>query len=136
MIEKTSKCFNVKLINENLFHWEINFNGPDRSPYQNGFFRLDIRITSNYPIDPPKIKFITKIYHPNIHLSGRICLDILTSNWNSNYSIQYILLAIYSLLNDPNPDDPLNKRAANFYKNNHEKYNQIAQWWTKNYAHQ
>ena len=51
--------------------------GPEDSPYAKGHFKLNIRVPERYPFEPPQIHFETKIYHPNIDTSGRICLDIL-----------------------------------------------------------
>ncbi|XP_069797797.1 ubiquitin-conjugating enzyme E2 T isoform X1 [Narcine bancroftii] len=51
--------------------------GIANSPYEGGIFDLDIILPERYPFEPPKIRFLTPIYHPNIDTAGRICLDIL-----------------------------------------------------------
>lgn len=51
--------------------------GPDDSPYVGGVFFLNIHFPTDYPFKPPKINFVTRIYHPNINQNGAICLDIL-----------------------------------------------------------
>ena len=52
------------------------------SPYEGGVFFLDIRFPNDYPFKPPKIKFVTKIYHCNVNAKGGICLDLLKENWS------------------------------------------------------
>lgn len=55
----------------------LEITGPENSPYEGGIFELDLSITDRYPFEPPKLRFITPIYHPNIDSTGRICLDLL-----------------------------------------------------------
>ena len=55
----------------------IEITGPENSPYENGIFELDLSITDRYPFEPPRLRFITPIYHPTIDSTGRICLDLL-----------------------------------------------------------
>jgi ubiquitin-protein ligase len=33
--------------------------------------------TARYPFEPPKVTFTTRVFHPNIDASGRVCLDVL-----------------------------------------------------------
>lgn len=114
--------------------WEACIVGPPDSPYQGGLFFLDINFGNDYPFTPPRCKFRTRLYHPNINSNGSICLDILKDNWSPALTIRSVLLSICSLLTDPNPDDPLVPEIAELYVTNREQYEQEARNFTTMYA--
>ena len=117
-----------------LYHWQATIMGPSDSPYEGGVFFLNISFPSDYPFKPPKLSFTTKIYHPNINSNGCICVDILKTNWSPAFTISKVLLSISSLLDDPNPEDPLVPEIADKYKKDREGYNKTAKEWTNKYA--
>lgn len=121
-------------VGDDLFHWTATISGPVNTPYHGGLFFLDIQFPADYPFKPPKVKFITRIYHCNINSGGGICLDILKDQWSPALTISKVLLSICSLLDEPNPDDPLVPEAADFYQNDREKYNRTATLWVIQYA--
>lgn len=121
---------------DDIYHWQATVMGPVDSPYAGGLFFLDIRFPKDYPFKPPKVFFTTKIYHPNINGGGGICLDILKDQWSPALTISKVLLSICSLLDDPNPDDPLVAPIADQYIKERDKYNAAAREWTILYAMQ
>ena len=50
---------------DNIRVWNGTIIGPEGTPYAGGVFLLDIKLPLDYPFKPPKIKFVTKVYHPN-----------------------------------------------------------------------
>ncbi len=119
---------------EDIFRWTATLLGPENSVYEGGIFKLCIEFPGDYPFKPPKIKFLTKIYHPNINLGGGICLDILKEQWSPALTISKVLLSICSLLDDPNPDDPLMPDIADQYKKKRVEFDLLARQWTSLYA--
>jgi ubiquitin-conjugating enzyme E2 D len=121
-------------VDDDVFHWNATITGPVNTPYQGGLFFLDIQFPADYPFKPPKVKFSTKIYHCNINSGGGICLDILKDQWSPALTINKVLLSICSLLDEPNPDDPLVPGIAELYQHDREKHDSIAALWVIQYA--
>jgi ubiquitin-conjugating enzyme E2 N len=154
---------------DNLRYFDVTIDGPSQSPYEGykpspkslrykllmiqtgGTFKLELFLPDDYPMTPPKVRFLTKIYHPNIDRLGRICLDVLKSmliriefpskplliivgNWSPALQIRTILLSIQALLGAPNPDDPLANDVAQRWKEDQNAAIQTAREWTAQYA--
>lgn len=82
-----------------------------------------------------QVKFITHVWHPNIHpVQGLICLDILAEKWSPALSLRTTLLSIQALLSAPEPNDPLAISVGIQCKNNPEEYELTAKFWTYIYA--
>ena len=117
---------------------EAKLVGAKETAYEGGVFKLEIRLPDRYPFEPPQVKFITKIYHPNIDSAGRICLDVLKSppqgQWKPSQNISTILTSIQLLLSEPNPDDGLMADISQEYKQNKPAFLKKAKEWVDLYA--
>lgn len=116
--------------------------GPSDTPFEDGTFRLIMHFDEQYPNKPPGVKFISKMFHPNVYNTGELCLDILQNRWSPTYDVAAILTSVQrsvdqnnshrilswadscltSLLNDPNTSSPANVEASNLYKDNRREY--------------
>ena len=94
--------------------------GPEGTPYASGVFSLVMTVPSRYPFEPPKVRFTTPIYHPNIDDGGRICLDTLKmqpqGSWAPSVNMSTLLTTIRLLMAHPNPDDGLMPDITELYR--------------------
>ena len=121
-------------IGDNLFKWQATIMGPEGSPYHGGIFYLKIDFPTDYPFEPPRIVFETPIYHCNINANGSICFDILKYQWSPALTISKVLLSICSLMDDPNPNDPLVPSIADLLRSNKTLHNENARIMTMKHA--
>merc|ERR1711863_3563 len=122
--------FRVKLANEeDMFLWEVALFGPPDTLYQGGYFKAHLKFPPDYPYNPPSIRFITKVWHPNVYENGDLCISILhppvddpqsgelpCERWNPTQNVRTILLSVVSLLNEPNTFSPANVDASVMYR--------------------
>jgi ubiquitin-conjugating enzyme E2 N len=119
---------------ENLRHFDVTIHGPSDSPYQGGVFKLEMFLPEDFPSKPPKCRFMTKLYHPNVDALGRICLDILKEQWSPAIRLGPVCLSLQSLLASPNPEDPLDQNIATAWRKDEKAAKATARQWTLMYA--
>jgi ubiquitin-conjugating enzyme E2 N len=134
LITEPVEGVNATPYEDNARYFNVVIAGPMDSPYQGGVFRLELFLPAEYPMSAPKVRFLTKIYHPNIDKLGRICLDILKDKWSPALMIRTVLISIQALLSAPNPDDPLDNGVAEHWKTNEADATKKAREWTRQYA--
>ena len=111
----------------NIMVWDAVIYGPADTPFEDGTFKLQIEFSEEYPNKPPKVKFLSKMFHPNVYNDGSICLDILQNRWSPTYDVSSILTSIQSLLDEPNPNSPANAEAAQLFQENRREYERRVQ---------
>ena len=120
---------------ENIQEWNITMIGPPDTFYEGGFFRLKMIFPNNFPMGPPKLKFITPMYHPNVYPNGDVCISILhppgddkwgyekaEERWRPVHTINSILLSVISLFSSPNDESPANIDAGKDWRENRDKF--------------
>lgn len=117
---------------------EAEISGAKGTPYEGGIFRLEVGIPPEYPLQPPRVRFVTRIYHPNIDDAGRICLDTLNmppkGAWKPSLNIATMLASVQLLMAEPNPDDGLMVDITEEYKTSRETFEAKARALTAKHA--
>uniref|UniRef100_A0A8C8WBY2 Ubiquitin conjugating enzyme E2 B n=1 Tax=Panthera leo TaxID=9689 RepID=A0A8C8WBY2_PANLE len=78
----------------NIMQWNAVIFGPEGTPFEDGTFKLVIEFSEEYPNKPPTVRFLSKMFHPNVYADGSICLDILQNRWSPTYDVSSILTSI------------------------------------------
>ncbi|WEL39703.1 ubiquitin-conjugating enzyme E2 [Encephalitozoon hellem] len=109
-------------LEDDLMTWVAVIFGPESTLFEGGTFSLVLAFPETYPQDPPNVRFVSEMFHPNIYPNGELCLDILNNRWSPSYDVMGVLISIQSLLNDPNTASPANTEAATLFSSNPALY--------------
>ncbi|XP_051993182.1 NEDD8-conjugating enzyme UBE2F-like [Xyrauchen texanus] len=131
----------VTFADENkLCHFQLSIS-PDEGYYLSGKFQFEIEVPEAYNMVPPKVKCLTRIWHPNIAETGEICLSLLREHsidgtgWAPTRTLKDVVWGLNSLFTDLlNFDDPLNIDAAEHHLRDKEDFRSKVQDFIKNYA--
>ncbi|CAN0236995.1 unnamed protein product [Scytosiphon promiscuus] len=123
-----------------MTHLQAQIQGPEDTPYERGTFLLDLQIPDRYPFEPPKVRFLTPIYHPNIDSGGRICLDTLkmrpAGSWAPSMNVPTLLTTIRLLMAHPNGDDGLMPDITELFLKNPSRFADVARAHVEEHARQ
>ncbi|KAK5634514.1 hypothetical protein RRF57_010227 [Xylaria bambusicola] len=120
-----------------LSKWDVVLTGPLGTPYAGGVYNITVTLPADYPFKAPQVNFATRIYHPNVTNDslGNICLGVLKpENWKPASRVRAVLEAVRQLLVEPNPEDPLETRIADEYKNNRPEFDKNVKNYVSRYA--
>lgn len=121
------KVANIDFPNPNdLTVFEVSVT-PDSGYWKNATYKFKFDIPDHYPHTPPKVHCDTKIYHPNINLEGKVCLNILREDWKPVLDINAVIYGLIFLFYEPNPDDPLNHEAAELFRKDVKHFERLVQ---------
>ncbi|BEI94811.1 uncharacterized protein CcaverHIS019_0703920 [Cutaneotrichosporon cavernicola] len=123
----------IQMVEDNPFHLIGSFPGPGDTPYEGGYYEIDIVIPDGYPFEAVKMKFITKVYRESRvkdegrdlprHLEGQVVLTLKST-----------LISLQSLLCSPEPNDPQDAEVAKHFLSSRESFNATARHWAQTYA--
>ncbi|KAJ1993302.1 Ubiquitin-conjugating enzyme E2 15 [Dimargaris cristalligena] len=123
--------FSAGLVDDdNIYEWEVMIMGPPETLYEGGYFRARLSFSQEYPVQPPKMKFVSSMWHPNVYPDGEVCISILHppgedkygyedagERWLPIHTVETILISVISMLSSPNDESPANLEAAKEWRN-------------------
>ena len=127
--------YRIELFDQNDFYkWKITSLGPKDTPYADGIFFIKVEFPKDYPHRAPRINFLTRFYHPNVHfVDGYVCVNFL-NHWNESTNVREILTKLYSIYYLLNPDNPYSEELIYFYRKDRELYYLKVRFFTNKYA--
>eukprot|EP00253_Pinus_taeda_P017655 PITA_17655 len=128
--------FKVKKVKDSNNKFYVEFKGPPDSLYQDGVWTVYVELSTDYPFKPPIIRFMDRIYHPNIaELYGNVCVDVLEREWSPiNNLVNIFEMFLPQLLLEPNADEPINFGAGALMKSDKNAYEEKVKEYCLRYA--
>ena len=116
--------------------WEVLIIGPPSTLYEEGMFKATLEFPQDFPNNPPVMRFVSDMWHPNVYEDGVVCISILhppgddprneletaEERWRPILGVEQIILSVISLFADPNADSPANVDAAVEFRENPDDF--------------
>lgn len=138
--DPTEGIIAAPISDDKFFEWEAVIMGPEGTPYECGLFVARLKFPPDYPLLPPKMTFISKLWHPNIYANGDVCISILhppgedpnryessAERWSPVQSVEKVLISVMSMLAEPNDESPANIDAAKMWRDNRPLFNKTVE---------
>lgn len=108
----------------NILTWNAGIPGKAGTPWAGGLYKLRLTFSQDYPSKPPRVTFTPPLYHPNVYMSGDICLSIIDEgeDWKPSVTLRQILTGVQDLLDNPNLASPAQHVAAQDLRHNKALY--------------
>ena len=127
--------YTIELFDQNIYQWRITLLGAKDTPYADGIFFIKLLFPEDYPDSPPKIDFLTPIYHMNVHPKyGRVDVNFIRYDWQKTSKVREILTKLYTIFYLENPDSPYSREQADEYRKDRDLYYFKIEIFTKKYA--
>jgi ubiquitin-protein ligase len=109
---------------------------PDSEIYKEGAYQIEMKLTATFPFDPPEVRFITKIYHPNVAEDGQFCHELLkkTAKWTNKTPLTEVIRAVVDHIDKPDIDYSLSLQLGREYMENRPEFNRKALDFVTKYA--
>lgn len=130
---KVIPIVNCSFIDNDKTHWKVVFLGTEGTPYENGYFQVELIFKDVFPKNGPEAKFITKMFHPNIGKNGHVCMDLLNC-WNEKTTMENVFYGIIEILDNPVPENGYANDAKKLLEEDYDKYMDTVEEYTIKYA--
>ncbi|CAF3695332.1 unnamed protein product [Rotaria sp. Silwood1] len=98
---------------------------PNSDIFKESAFQIEMKLTSNYPFEPPEVRFLTPIYPPNIDKDGKFCHPLLTktTRWKHGTTLIDVVKAVVEHIDNPDIDYSVNADIGREYMENRAEFN-------------
>ncbi|KAI6227819.1 Ubiquitin-conjugating enzyme E2 L3-like isoform X1 [Aphelenchoides besseyi] len=131
---ETNLPTNYKVVSTEQSTW-ILLLLPCKPPYNFGAFRIKINFPAEFPFAPPKVQFLTKIFHPSVDESGTLGMLCLKSgNWMPAMRMNQVLMKVANLIENMEYDQPLRLDLVELLNRDESTFYRKAAEFTKSFA--
>ncbi len=134
--DPTARCFNAGPVDAlvDFMAWSGTIEGPAGTCYEGGLFELGIAVSTQYPFQFPRLRFVTRIYHPNVSEDDVISSHVLKDVWSPAMRIERLMRLLVEMLAEPDFVRNLNPDIFDVFYTDPVQFEATAREWVALYA--